>query len=58
MADKFMYIPNDNKQNYPFCRIKLVVETFGDSTKWAHQSKCNKSPQRIRQRFYKLWGLM
>ena len=29
MADKLMYIPNDNKQNYPFCRLQLVVETFG-----------------------------
>ena len=28
MADKFMYIPNDNAQNYPFCRLKLVVEKF------------------------------
>ena len=28
MADKFIYIPNDNTQNYPFCTLKLVVETF------------------------------
>ena len=26
MADKMMYVPNDNKQNNPFC--KYVVETF------------------------------
>ena len=26
MADKFMYIPNDDTQNYTFCRLKLVVE--------------------------------
>ena len=25
MADKLMYIPNDDKQNYPFCRLQLVV---------------------------------
>ena len=25
MADNLMYIPNDNTQNYPFCRIKLMV---------------------------------
>ena len=25
MADKLMYIPNDDDtQNYPFCRLKLV----------------------------------
>ena len=28
MADKLMYIPNDDTQNYPFCRLKLVVETL------------------------------
>ena len=27
-----MYIPNDNTKNYPFCRLKLVVETFGQLT--------------------------
>ena len=28
MADKVMYIPNDDTQNYPFCRLQLVVETL------------------------------
>ena len=27
MADKLMYILNDNTQKYPFCRLKLVVDT-------------------------------
>ena len=27
-----MYIPNDSTQNYPFCRLKLVVETIEHST--------------------------
>ena len=27
-----MYILNDNRQNYPFDRLKLVVETFEHST--------------------------
>ena len=27
MADKLMYIPNDDTKNYTFCRFKLVVET-------------------------------
>ena len=31
MAEKCIYIPNDNKQNYPFCRLQLANETFGHS---------------------------
>ena len=26
MANKLMYIPYDDTQNYPFCRLKLMVE--------------------------------
>ena len=25
MDDKLIYIPNDDKQNFPFCRLKLLV---------------------------------
>ena len=28
MADKFMFNPNDDKQNYHLNVLKLVVETF------------------------------
>ena len=28
MAKKIMHIPNDDTQNYPFPRLKLVVESF------------------------------
>ena len=28
MADKLMHISNDDTQNYPFCRLHLVVESF------------------------------
>ena len=31
MADKMMYIPKNDTQNYPFFRLQLVVETFGPS---------------------------
>ena len=24
MADKLMYIPDDDTQNYPFCRLQLL----------------------------------
>ena len=43
MADKLMYIPNDDTRNFPFCRLKLVVETFGHSTLSTNQSKFNKN---------------
>ena len=32
IADKFKCIPNDDKQNFPFCSVKLVVKTFEHST--------------------------
>ncbi len=28
MADKLMYIPNADIQNYPFCRLQLVIESL------------------------------
>ena len=45
MADKQMYIPSDDKQNYLLCKLKLMVETFGYSTKRTNKSKFNKNPQ-------------
>ena len=30
MADKLIYIPNDETQKYPFCRLQLVNENEGD----------------------------
>ena len=32
MADVLMYDPNDAAQNYPFCSLRLVIETCGYST--------------------------
>ena len=29
MYDKLMYYPNYDNQNYPFCGLKQLVETFG-----------------------------
>ena len=31
MADKLMYIPNDDRQIYTVCRSHLLVEMFGHS---------------------------
>ena len=39
MSVKLMYISNDYKQYYPFCRLKLVVATFGHSAYYSNQSK-------------------
>ena len=44
MPDKLMYIPSDSTQNYLFCWLQFVVETFGHSTKRTNKSKFNKSP--------------
>ena len=29
MAGQLIYIPNDDTQIYPFCRLQSVVETYG-----------------------------
>ena len=47
-ADKLMYIPNADTNSYPFCRLQLVVGTFGHlkfSKKFLSQPK--------RKRYYK-----
>ena len=44
MADKLIYIPNDDNLNYPFC--KLVFEAFGHSIECINQSKFNRSDSR------------
>ena len=31
MADRFMYNPNDDTQNYPVYRLKLIIETLNES---------------------------
>ena len=28
MAEKIMYIPNNNTQIYSFCRVQLVIKTL------------------------------
>ena len=32
MAYKFMYIPNNETQNYPFGRLQFMLKTFEHST--------------------------
>ena len=42
MADKLIYIPNDDAQNYPVCRLQSMVEMFGHSTLWTNHSNSPK----------------
>ena len=32
MADRLMYVPNEDTQNYTFFKLQLVDETYGLST--------------------------
>ena len=43
MDNEFIHIPNDNEQDYTFCRIKLLFETFEQF--WTKQSKLGKIPK-------------
>ena len=47
MVDKLMYIPYDKTQNYPFCRLNVLV---------TNNQKINKSTQSLKIRVYKLLG--
>ena len=42
MANKLMYIPTDDAQNYPFGRLQLLVEPFEHSTYWTNSMKVPK----------------
>ena len=51
-----MYIPNDDTQSYPFCRLQLIV---GHLTKFNNENLRkvpNLSSQRMRNRYYKTLG--
>ena len=39
MDNKLVYIPNDIKQNYPFCRFKLLVEKLSKHIKFTQSFK-------------------
>ena len=41
MTDKLMYVSKDYTQNYPFCILQLVVETFAYATYWIEPTKQN-----------------
>ena len=51
-----MYIPNDDIQNYNFCRFQLLVEMFGHLTKSSNQSKFNQVPKVVKPTNKKTFG--
>ena len=53
MADKMLYIPNDDKQNAPFCRLQLIVQTFGHSINKPANQNSIKIPKLLGQRIRK-----
>ena len=60
MENKFMYIPNDVTQNFPFYRLHLVVKTFDAELNEPTNQNLKKSPkllcQRIIKSYYKTLG--
>ena len=62
MTVKFMDIPNDETQNYPFSCLQLVVETFEHSRdKLSNQNSVkdnNFKPTNKKDLLKKLWGLV
>ena len=61
MDDRLMYIPSDDTQNYPFCRIKLVVAMLEHPKLWINQPKFTKVPKVVeptnKKRYYKTLGI-
>ena len=51
MADKLIYNPNDDTQNYLFFRF--LVEMFGHATKWTKNPQ--KSPKLLSKRIRKYY---
>ena len=45
MAIKLMYIPYDDTQNYHFCRLQFVVETFGTQLNESTNQNSMKVPK-------------
>ena len=60
MFDKLMYVPTDDEQKYPFCRLKLVVETFETQLNEPTSKNSIKVPKHVKPTNMKtfLWGLM
>ena len=56
MADKLMYIPNNDTQKYTFLRLQTVIELVWTLNLINQPIKFNKSHQQTRNVFYKPLG--
>ena len=56
MGDKLIYINNDDKQNSPFCRLKLLVESFDTSKKPTNQNSIKVPKVEYIVTYYKTLG--
>ncbi len=53
MVNKLIFIPNDDTQNFPFCRLIFVAETFNTQFNEATNQNLLKSKKLLRQRIRK-----
>ena len=53
MAYKFLYFPNEVVQNYPFCILQLVIETFEHLNLWINKPKFIQSPKFLSEQIRK-----
>ena len=61
MSDKLMYIPNDDTQNYLYCRLQLVVKKRLDTQLNEPTNQISiKVPKVVKStnKKIKLWGLV
>ena len=49
MVDKLMHIPIDDKQNYPFRRLQLVVESLDTQIKEPTDQNSLKVPKIVKK---------
>ena len=57
MADRLINIPNDDTQNYPFCRnYNQLLKSFDTQINEPTNLNSKKPSQRIRKRYYKTFG--
>ena len=54
MADNLIFIFNDNTQIYPFCRLKLAVETLYTQLNGPTNNNSVKLPKLLNQQIRKL----
>ncbi len=55
-GDKLMNIPNDDTQNYPYCRIQLVDTQLDEPSKLIQRKSQKLLSQPMRKCYYKTLG--